>query len=157
MNMVEFVYNRNIFYLLNDRNAVFKKQGMFYSENCVKRGIIYRYLIVEYPPILTETRWGCLHCVVKKSADRVVYFRKTGDCELCEDRTFGLVHCCVPSTQSGADRCSVFLNDWVNELVRTTQVVLSVVWLKCCFLFNGFSVLKIKSFPVFLIFSLGCV
>lgn len=70
---------------------------MFYSENFVKRGIIYRYLIVEGPWILTETRWGCLHCVVKNSADRVVYFRKIGDCELCEDRTFGLAHHCVPS------------------------------------------------------------
>lgn len=90
---------------------LYLKNRGYFTLKTVKRGIIYRYLIVEYPPILTETRWGCLHYVVKKSADRVVYFRKTGDCELCEDRTFGLVHCCVPSTQSGADRCSVFLND----------------------------------------------
>ena len=77
---------------------------MFYSENFVKRGIIYRYLIVEYPRYSVKQGGAAFTVLLKnqltekkKSADRVVYFRKTGDSELCKDRTFGLVHFCIPS------------------------------------------------------------
>lgn len=123
MNMAEFIYNINIFNLLYDRNAVFLKYWIFYSENFVWKGpiYIYCYLIVEYPRMLIETRWGCLHYVVfkkkKKSADRVAYFRITGDCELCEGRTvLALLSTASPASGMGPDSCLVFF-EWLSEWI----------------------------------------
>ena len=63
---------------------------MFYFENFVERGIIYRYLIVEYPWMLTETRWGCLHCVVKQLTKRKKN-QLTGLCILERQETVSFV------------------------------------------------------------------